>query len=274
MPELPEVETVRRTLIPHLVGRRIVSVDVREPRLREPVDADALRRMLVGREVRAIRRRAKYLLIDVAGGQSLLIHLGMSGRLAIASSATPRAKHEHVVFALDDGRALRFADPRRFGLVLAYACADEAALPQLASLGIEPLEPVFDGAWLHGATRGVKRSAKTWLMDAHVVVGVGNIYASEALHVAGIRPTRQAQRLTHAECDALANAVTHVLRRAIDEGGTTLKDFVSADGAPGAYATRLAVYGREGEPCLRCEAPIRRRVMAGRSTFWCAGCQR
>ena len=278
MPELPEVETVRRGLEPLLSGRRIVRVDVRERRLRCPVDLDALERHVVGRRVTALTRRAKYLLVhvdDVAAGESsrLVIHLGMSGRILASGSEEPFEPHTHVVFGLDDGRQLRFIDPRRFGLVDAIAASAVATDRRFVHLGVEPLSQECDTAYLFERSRGVRKPVKNFLMDAQQIVGVGNIYACESLHVAGVHPTRSAGRIRRERWARITDAVKEVLGDAIRQGGTTLNDFHNVDGDGGYFQVSLRAYGREGEPCVRCGAAIRRRVMAGRSTFYCAGCQ-
>jgi formamidopyrimidine-DNA glycosylase len=279
MPELPEVETVRAGAEPHLRGRRLRTVRLRRPDLRWPMPARALRD-LQGRRCTAIARRAKYLLLCFDGPRApvALVHLGMSGRL-IVEATTARAarpefrKHEH--WRMDFGdRLVRFVDPRRFG---ALDVAAAAALPMhklLARLGQEPLAPGFDGAFLHRVTRRRSAKIKTMLMDAHVVVGVGNIYASEACWRAKVRPRRAAKSLTHAECDALATAVREVLQAAIAAGGTSFRDYVGVTEDAGFFARQLAVYERAGDPCRRCGAAIRRAVDGGRSTYWCGGCQR
>ena len=278
MPELPEVETVRRGLERLLPGRRIVSVDVRERRLRFPVDVDALERHVVGRRVTELTRRAKYLLVhldDDAGGESsrLVIHLGMSGRLLAPRADEPCAPHTHVVFGLDDRRQLRFSDHRRFGLVDAIAASDVATDRRFVHLGVEPLSDECDAAYLFERSRGVRKPVKNFLMDAQQVVGVGNIYACESLHVAGVHPTRAAGRISRERWAKITDAVKGVLSDAIRQGGTTLSDFQNAEGDAGYFQMSLRAYGREGERCARCGDAIRRRVMAGRSTFYCAGCQ-
>jgi formamidopyrimidine-DNA glycosylase len=274
MPELPEVETVRAALARCLTGRRIVGVAVGTVALRSPIPRQRLRRRLVGGTVIAARRRAKYLLVDLDNGASLLLHLGMSGSLTLCRASAPRRKHDHVRFRLDGDDELRFNDPRRFGLVAVVEQGGEERHPRLRCLGIEPLSPRFDGPWLWRATRGSRRPIKLWLMDATRLVGVGNIYASEALFAAGISPRRPAGKLSAARCAALAGAVRQTLERAIVEGGTTLRDFFHLDGSTGAFAVRLQVYDRDGEPCRRCVGRVRRIVQSGRSTYYCPGCQR
>ncbi len=271
MPELPEVETVRRGIAPHLVGRRIRAVVVREPRLRLPVDP-GLPAAVSGRIVDGVGRRGKYLLI-ASGPGALLVHLGMSGSLRLVGRGAAPGRHDHVDLEFADGRILRFNDPRRFGLVV---WVPEAPLSHrlLVHLGPEPLAPDWDGVRLHASARERRSAIKSVLMDARVVVGVGNIYASEALFRAGIHPARQACRISLARYEALAEAVKAVLAEAIEQGGTTLRDFVAEDGRPGYFKQSLAVYGRAGRPCPRCGRAIRELRLAGRSTFYCSVCQR
>ena len=274
MPELPEIEVLRRSLEPHLVGDRIERVEVRNPALREPVDASRLRRLATGRGVAGLRRRSKYLLIDLEGGRTVAVHLGMSGRLTLVPGGTPPELHEHLAFHLGSGRRLRLRDPRRFGLVFAYPTAGEAVEPHFAHLGVEPLEAGFSGALLARQAAGRRGPVKAFLMDAGVVVGVGNIYASESLFRAGVHPARSVARISPTTWRRIAAAVGDVLRQAIAQGGTTLNDFADGEGRSGYFQVSLAVYDREGEPCLSCRRPVRRIVQAGRSTFYCSGCQR
>lgn len=277
MPELPEIEVLRRSLTPRLLGRTIMDVEVANPALREPIDETLLRAAVRGRRVTGLGRRAKYLLIDLEGDSSLVIHLGMSGRLTLAPDDEPREKHEHVAFGLEGGGRLRFRDPRRFGLVLALPTAGLLADRHFAKLGPEPL--VGGGGGLTGevlATAAGRRRGpvKTFLMDGSVVVGVGNIYACEALHRAGIHPRRSVARIARRRWDILAREVRGTLADAITQGGTTLNDFVDGEGNSGYFQVALAVYDRAGEPCRRCGKNIRRIVQAGRGTFYCVGCQR
>jgi formamidopyrimidine-DNA glycosylase len=274
MPELPEIEVLRRSLEPHLVGDRIERVEVRNPALREPVETPRLRRLVTGRGILGLRRRSKYLLIDLEGERTVAVHLGMSGRLTLAPRGTPPELHEHLAFQLGSGRRLRLRDPRRFGLVFAYPTLEEAEDPHFAHLGVEPLEPGFSGELLAGAAAGRRGPVKAFLMDAGVLVGVGNIYASESLFRAGVHPARSVARVSPASWQRIAAAVGAVLRQAIVEGGTTLNDFADGEGRSGYFQVSLAVYDREGEPCLTCRRPVRRIVQAGRSTFYCPGCQR
>ena len=274
MPELPEVEVLRRSLAPHLVGRRFRRLEVRQSALREPVRPATLRRHLLDRRVESVRRRAKYLLVGLERGSTLAIHLGMSGRLLLTAGEGPPGEHEHLRFFLDDGRALRFRDPRRFGLAFALPTARLARDRHFAHLGPEPLAHGFDGAVLAAAARSRRGPVKSFLMDARVVVGVGNIYACEALHRAAIHPRRSVARIASGRWRRLAESVRGVLGDAIRQGGTTLNDFADGEGRSGYFQVSLAVYGRAGEPCARCGRPVRRLVQSGRSTFYCPGCQR
>lgn len=271
MPELPEVETARRGLAPHLEGRRLVGAAVRERRLRWPVPADLDLRVR-DRRVRALRRRGKWLVLELEGG-TVLLHLGMSGSLGLVPGTRPPGPHDHVDLRLADGRLLRLRDPRRFGAVL-WTRGPAEAHPRLAGLGPEPLEPGCDGAWLHARARRRRLPVKAFLMDGRVVAGVGNIYASEALFRAGIHPARPAGRISLRRWEILATALRQVLRESIRAGGTSLRDFVDAQGRPGWYRQRLQVYGRGGEPCPACGRPLRERRLAGRATVYCSRCQR
>lgn len=273
MPELPEVETVRRSLLAHLVGRRIEDVRVRHPHLRWPLAIAELNRAR-GRRVLNLRRRAKYLLVDLSGEQVLMVHLGMSGQLGIMPSSYPLRPHEHLVWTLDAGLHLRFHDPRRFGWVELYPRDRECEHPRLQHLGCEPLGPEFDGLELYRLTRQRRRPIKSLLMDAAMVVGIGNIYACEALFRAGIRPQKAAASLSRRRAQRLAVAIRDTLTDAIEQGGTTLRDFASADGRAGYFTINLAVYGRAGDACPRCGASVRKVVLSGRSTFYCPRCQR
>ena len=271
MPELPEVETTRRGIAPHVVGRRVLAVTVRNGRLRRPVPA-ALRRDLPGQVIETVRRRGKYLILD-AGAGSVIIHLGMSGSLRLVSCGEPPGPHDHVEFRLEDRRCLRLRDPRRFGLVL-WTRRDPLRHPLLRELGPEPLEPGFDGDYLFGRTRGRRVAIKPFLMDGRVVAGVGNIYANEALFRAGIHPARAAGRIGRSRCHRLAEAVREVLREAIAAGGSTLRDFTDGEGRPGYFSHRFRVYGRAGEPCPRCGRPLRHCILGQRATYYCGRCQR
>ena len=270
MPELPEVETTRRGLAPHLLGCRVIALDVRQPRLRWPV-ARALRTHLPGQRIEAIERRAKYLLVHTQPGSALL-HLGMSGSLRVLPADTAPGPHDHVDWRLDSGQVLRYTDPRRFGCQLWQPRG--TMHPLLAALGPEPLSEAFDGDLLWHRSRGRRAAVKLFLMDQAIVVGVGNIYASEALFAAGIHPARAAGAVSRARYVRLADEVKRILAHAITRGGTTLRDFISPDGVPGYFEQELFVYGRAGEPCRVCGAPIRAGVIGQRSTFYCPRCQR
>jgi formamidopyrimidine-DNA glycosylase len=270
MPELPEVETTRRGIEPHVSGRRIAALHVHEPRLRWPVARDLPARV-AGQRIVAVARRAKYLLIALERG-ALILHLGMSGSLRVLPRATQRLAHDHLDLELDSGLLLRFNDPRRFGS-LHYTEAAPAAHRLLASLGPEPLERHFTADYLYRASRKRRVAIKQLLMNSRVVVGVGNIYASEALFRAGIAPRRHALRLTRTEARRLVGAVRRVLSLAIRVGGTTLRDYVNADGNPGYFRQKLFVYERAGEPCRACGTKIRQLTQGQRSTYFCPTCQ-
>ena len=271
MPELPEVESTRRDLARAILGRTVAAVVVRDRRLRWPVPA-SLPCRLAGRTIRDIRRRAKYLLLEVGNG-TVLVHLGMSGSLRLLDARTTPRPHDHIDVILDDDRCLRYHDPRRFGCWL-WIDADPAHHRLLAHLGPEPLGPRFDGAWLHGRLRGRSAPIKNLLMDSRIVAGLGNIYANEALFVAGIDPRRSGGRVARRRIDRLVGAIRQVLSLAVEAGGTTLRDYAHTDGAMGGFASRLNAYGREGEPCPRCAAPIARTILGQRGTWFCRGCQR
>jgi formamidopyrimidine-DNA glycosylase len=270
MPELPEVETTRRGLLPHVAGRSVEHVLLRRPDLRWPIPRE-VEDLLPGQRIHAIRRRAKYLLLDTDAGSALL-HLGMSGSLRVLPSDTPVRAHDHVDIVLDNERVLRFNDPRRFGCLLWQAPG--TVHPLLAGLGPEPLSDDFDGDLLFQLSRGRSAPVKTFLMDQAVVVGVGNIYAAEALFRAGISPLRAAGKVSRERYGALATAVKDILAHAIARGGTTLRDFISPDGAPGYFEQELSVYGRGGEPCRRCGRPLRQAMIGQRASVWCGHCQR
>ena len=270
MPELPEVETTRRGVEPYSARQRIAELRVRESRLRWPVPPD-LPDVLRGLEVQAVERRAKYLLFRTGAG-TLLVHLGMSGSLRVMDPAEPPLRHDHIDLVFDNGRCLRFNDPRRFGCFLWIAPGERH--PLLSKLGPEPLSQAFDGDYLYRLSRGRRVSVKQFIMDGHVVVGVGNIYANEALFLSQILPHRAAGRISRARYGQLANHIKQVLTNAITQGGTTLRDFVGGDGKPGYFAQQLFVYGRAGEPCKVCGTPLRERRLSQRSTVYCVACQR
>ena len=270
MPELPEVETTRRGIAPYLIGRRVDSLAIRQPRLRWPIPP-ALRKNLPGQRITSVERRAKYLLVHTEPGSALL-HLGMSGSLRVLPGDAPAGPHDHVDWRLDSGRLLRFTDPRRFGCQLWQPRDTVHRL--LATLGPEPLGDGFDGAHLWKASRGRAASVKTFLMDQKIVVGVGNIYVAEALFAAGVSPLRAAGRVSRERYARLAGEIVRILTHAIARGGTTLRDFISPDGAPGYFEQELAVYGRGGEPCPRCGRALKQAAIGQRATVWCGHCQR
>jgi formamidopyrimidine-DNA glycosylase len=292
MPELPEVETIRRGLERRLRGARISRVEIREPRLRRVVDQDALR-ALVGRTIEGITRRAKYLLADVGGGVVWLMHLGMSGRLLLVPADAPAGEHEHVRVEFDGSiksheegsspwsrtagseapakLALCYRDPRRFGWM---RVARAEALDELAGLGPEPLNRRLKAETLRARLRGTRRDVKAALLDQRVLAGIGNIYANEILFHAGVRPTRRCHRLRSAEIDAIMRATRSVLRNAVARRGTSFSDYFDSDGIPGSFQEVLAVFDRAGQPCRHCGGAIKRRPHGGRSSFYCPACQK
>ena len=271
MPELPEVETTRRGIEPYLQGVRVTKVIVRRRDLRQPVSKSLS--AIAGRHVTSVKRRAKYLLLAIDDGSTLLIHLGMSGNLRMAEPSQPWRTHDHLGLTLENGKQLRFHDPRRFGLVLRLT-GDPLAHPLLANLGPEPLEDGFTDGHLAAACGKRTVAIKLVIMNAKVVVGVGNIYASEALFRAGIRPQAAARRVSKPRLTKLVAAIRAVLLEALAAGGTTLRDFLQADGQAGSFKQHLAVYGRQGEPCRVCGTAIRHAVLGQRATYWCPKCQR
>jgi formamidopyrimidine-DNA glycosylase len=271
MPELPEVETTRRGIEPHVLGVRISEVIVCRGDLRQPVSKNIT--AIEGRKITSVRRRSKYLLLGIDDGSTILIHLGMSGSLRVISPADSWKTHDHVGITLANGKQLRFHDPRRFGLVLRLT-GDPMADPLLKNLGPEPLEHGFTAAYLQAACAKRSAAIKLVIMDAKVVVGVGNIYASEALFRAGILPRTPANRVSKPRLAKLVTAIREVLTDAIEKGGTTLRDFLHSDGEPGYFKQQLFVYERKGEPCRVCGSPIRHAVLGQRSTYWCPKCQK
>lgn len=275
MPELPEVETTRRGVEPYLLGSKVAALDLRERRMRWPVEDTVL--AIEGQKITAVRRRAKYLLIESAPG-TLILHLGMSGSLRICPHETELRKHDHFIARLSSGTGMemRLHDPRRFGAILWHPAADGdiATHPLFIKLGPEPLEENFTPSVLIEACRGRTTSIKQVVMNNHVVVGVGNIYACEALFRSGIRPTQKAGQVSKPRLISLTAHIRDVLSEAIQQGGTTLRDFVNEDGKPGYFKQQLHVYGREGKPCHQCQNTIKRVVISNRSTFYCPKCQR
>lgn len=271
MPELPEVETTRRGLAPHLQGQRIAAVVVRDRRLRWPIPRD-LAKKAVGCTVQSVGRRGKYLLVDCGSGW-MILHLGMSGSLRVLPRETPAGKHDHFDLVLDSGMAARLTDPRRFGAVL-WQDGDLLAHPLLAHLGPEPLGPDFDAAVLHSRLRGRSAAIKTSLMDSRIVVGVGNIYASESLFRAGINPKTASGKISVQRCERLVAAIRETLAAAIEAGGSTLRDFVGADGDAGYFQQSYFVYARGDHPCRVCGTAIKTLRQGQRATFYCPRCQR
>lgn len=270
MPELPEVETTRRGIAPHIENKPVSDVVVRQSRLRWPVP-NRLPSLLRGLCFRQIERRGKYLLLKTTTG-TLIIHLGMSGSLRIVNTRQVAKKHDHIDIMFVDGTVLRYNDPRKFGSVL-WTEGPIYDHPLLQQLGPEPLSSEFDGAYLYRLSRTRKSAVKSFIMDGHVVVGVGNIYANESLYMAGIRPSRQAGRISLRRYQALAEAIKVVLQRSIDRGGTTLRDFVNEQGNPGYFQQSLFVYGRAGQPCYRCSRPITPIKIGQRASYYCQACQ-
>ncbi|MEJ6571818.1 MAG: bifunctional DNA-formamidopyrimidine glycosylase/DNA-(apurinic or apyrimidinic site) lyase [Akkermansiaceae bacterium] len=273
MPELPEVETTRRGITPHILGHQIHNIEIRERRMRWPVEDDVLK--LVGKTINSIERRAKYLLIGCDTG-TLMLHLGMSGSLRICPHEIELRKHDHFIMRIDGGMELRLHDPRRFGAVL-WHDKNEGPLdqhPLLHHLGPEPLEDDFHSDYLTTSCKGRKISIKQLVMNNKIVVGAGNIYACEALFRSGIRPTRPAGKISKTRLVKLTQEIKDVLAEAIEQGGTTLRDFLREDGKPGYFKQKLHVYDRENEPCHLCDAIIKRIVISNRSTFYCPRCQR
>ncbi|MGI9264399.1 MAG: bifunctional DNA-formamidopyrimidine glycosylase/DNA-(apurinic or apyrimidinic site) lyase [Gammaproteobacteria bacterium] len=275
MPELPEVETTRCGIEPALLNERVARVTIRQRKLRQPIPK-RLDAALPGSLITAVERRAKYILLGTDRGTALL-HLGMSGSVRLLDRPGTAGKHDHVDIVMANGITLRFNDPRRFGLLL-WTTRDPLAHPLLRHLGPEPLEGGFDGRHLHRLAKGRRLAIKNYIMDGRIVVGVGNIYASEALHLAGIHPGRSAGRIAYARMENLSDHIKSVLSSAIAQGGTTLRDFTDGDGRPGYFAQQLHVYDRAGAPCLNCDlgdaAVIRRVVIGQRSSYYCPKCQR
>ncbi len=272
MPELPEVETTRLGILPHIKGKKVRDIHIRHHQLRWPVDP-SLPEQLHNKKLLDIQRRGKYLLFEFTHGY-LMIHLGMSGSLRIANLIEDEPKlHDHVDIIFGNNLCLRFHDPRRFGSIL-WTTDCIAEHPRLSKLGPEPLSDAFNGEYLFKASRKRRKDAKQFIMDSHIVVGVGNIYANESLFSAGIRPSRPAGKLTRKECEDWVADIKQVLSRSIKQGGTTLRDFVGGDGKPGYFAQQLLVYGRAGEPCVKCDAILKEIRQGQRSSVYCRQCQK
>jgi len=271
LPELPEVETTVRGIRPFIQGKVVRDLVVRERRLRWPVQP-GLETIVRGCTVEKVERRAKYILLHLTRG-GLLIHLGMSGSIRVLEHFVPAGKHEHFDLVAGTGHIIRFRDPRKFGSLL-YCEGPLHEHPRLRALGVEPLTPLFSGDYLYGKSKARAVPVKTLIMDGKVVVGVGNIYSSEALFLAGIHPLRRCSRVALARYARLVECIREVLGTAIDKGGTTLQDFLGTDGIPGYFEQSLCVYGHQGEACIRCGRAIRCMVISQRSTFYCPGCQK
>lgn len=269
MPELPEVETTLRGISPYLLNKKIKAIKIRQPRLRWPVPDDI--HAATDQKIVLLERRGKYIIAGSRVG-SIIMHLGMSGSLRIADQPFEVRKHDHVLFELSDKKFMIYHDPRRFGSIL-WTRDPAEQYPLLADLGPEPLSDEFTGKYLFKKSRNKKVAIKNFVMNSHIVVGVGNIYASEALFRAGIRPGKAAGRVTAASFNLLATEIKSVLTAAIKSGGTTLRDFVNSAGEPGYFQQTLNVYGREGEPCNQCGKNIKQRTIGQRSTFFCTNCQ-
>jgi formamidopyrimidine-DNA glycosylase len=277
MPELPEVESLRRMLAASVQGRTIVAARLREPRLRRKVAGD-FTQLIAGRTIGHLDRRAKYLLVELGGGLTLLVHLGMSGSLTHRghgfSDADFDPTHDHLHLQLDDGSALVYNDPRRFGLMKLVSSAQLDAVSELSALGPEPLGPDFNTDYLFKQTRGRRVAIKNLIMDQRIVAGIGNIYACEILFAARVRPGRAAGRITRAEAALIVKLAKAILTQAIGSGGTTFRNYRDSQGLPGRFASDLRVYSREGERCYRCGSPIKNRVLGQRASFYCPSCQR
>ena len=273
MPELPEVETVCRSLRPHLLGRRIERIDVRERRLRVPVDVARVG-LLVGKRIESVDRVAKYILLRLNDPSVWLFHLGMSGKLICTAGSTPRQKHDHIVVDLDDGLQLRYHDPRRFGLAMVTHAGDLAGLPQLRRLGVDPFGQTLTGEYLFSFTRASERRIRDLLLDQQIVAGLGNIYANEVLARVRVKPTTRAWRLTRKQVGMIAAAIPELLHDAIHWCGTSFSDYRDADDKSGEFQNHLRVYDRDGEPCRVCPSTIKRVAIGNRSAFYCPTCQK
>ncbi|PSW11821.1 DNA-formamidopyrimidine glycosylase [Photobacterium rosenbergii] len=269
MPELPEVEVSRMGISPHVTNQTVTKIIVRNPKLRWPVPEEISQ--IEGQVIRRVTRRAKYLMLETDAGYAI-VHLGMSGSLRVLPSDIPPEKHDHVDLCLSSGEVLRYNDPRRFGAWLWQA--DQGEHPVLAKLGPEPLSEAFTAAYLQEKAKGKRTAVKQFIMDNHVVVGVGNIYANESLFAAGIHPKREAGKISAQRLALLVDEIKSVLAFAIEQGGTTLKDFKNADGKPGYFAQELQVYGKGGEPCPRCDKPLSEVKIGQRATVYCSDCQK
>jgi len=274
MPELPEVETIRRNLQATIVNSRIITIDVHDVRLGRPVQPDQLQKWAVGHRIVSFARRAKYIIVHLDNDAAIIIHLGMSGRLGVLPASAHVEKHTHVIFHLDDNRQLRYRDPRRFGLIEITLPGAIESYAGFAKLGVEPLSAAFNAQFLADHLPKSKKAIKLWIMDAQNIVGIGNIYANEALFFAGLHPARPAASLNRVEQRKLTDSIKSTLERALQLGGTTIRDFQNTHGEPGFFQQVLSVYQREGEKCKNCGTAIIKVVVGGRSTFFCPVCQK
>ena len=271
MPELPEVETTLKGISPHLKNKIVTQVNIYKEKLRWPIEKN-LNKKLLNKKLKKIHRRGKYLILEFENG-SLLLHLGMSGSLRISTAKMPLKKHDHFEIIFNNKKILRLHDPRRFGAVL-WTEENWQDHKLLKTLGPEPLTSEFNIDYLYKKSRNKTIAIKSFIMDSHIIVGVGNIYASEALFQSGIHPTRKTQNISKKRFETLISAIKEILNKAIKEGGTTLKDFTNADGKPGYFAQQLNVYGRSGQPCLKCASKIKNKIISQRATYYCPSCQR
>ncbi len=273
MPELPEVEVIKRGLLRHLPGRKVIAITTGRKKLRKPMPRNNLERFIQGARVTSVDRRAKFLLITMDSGATLIVHLGMTGRLGIFAKDSPETKHDHLVLELDNGMQLRFNDIRRFGFIEVIPPDKNPDGTMLANLGPEPLGSDFTAKYLKKNADGKSRPLKTFLMDNRIVVGIGNIYACEILFHARLKPTKKVNSLTIRQWTKIVESSRYVLQKAIESGGTTISDFVNESGKTGYFQLELQAYGRQGQACNTCSTPITRKTMAGRSTFFCQKCQ-
>ncbi|MBN2641137.1 MAG: bifunctional DNA-formamidopyrimidine glycosylase/DNA-(apurinic or apyrimidinic site) lyase [Victivallales bacterium] len=274
MPELPEVETIKNALSAHVLNHTFTKIEIFIDVCRYPL-APLLDKELCNHRIMELRRRGRYLIIELDNFRALIFHFGMSGSLRVVPADEPRRKHEHAVFYIDNGMTMRFDCPRRFGFIKTCVLSAPGAVPsELAELGVEPLSDEFTGKYLKRRLTGRKQKIKTAIMDNRIVVGVGNIYANESLFLSGISPLREAGTITLRQCNELVRHIRDTLHKAIAAGGTTIADFKSVDGSEGKFVLQLNIYGKEGKPCPRCEDTIVRNIVGGRSAFYCPGCQK
>ena len=274
MPELPEVEVIKRGLLKHLPGRKVLEIAASNKKLRLPMPRKNLKKYVLGVRFKSVDRRAKFLLLTMDNGATMIVHLGMTGRLGIFPLDAPRTKHDHLRLLLDNSMQLRFNDIRRFGFIQVLEPGCDINKTVLANLGPEPLGQNFTPKHLHKNAATKSRPLKNFLMDNHIVVGIGNIYACEILFHACLKPTKKVSSLTIREWGRVVESSRYVLQKAIESGGTTISDFVNESGKSGYFQLKLQVYGRQGKPCNICSTPITKKTMAGRSTFFCTQCQK